>query len=80
MDKTSLLARLESAYSLNEGGADILGKRSGYFMIIRWPIKCFVYQWRNLRASMQTSNVVTSFLCFSALHIVLLEIHIQEIA
>ena len=44
------------------GGADNLEKRSGYFMIIRWPINCFVYQWRNLdlRASMRTSNIVTS--------------------
>ena len=36
----SLLARLESAYSLIERGAEDLGKRSGCFMIIRWPISC----------------------------------------
>ena len=56
-----LLARLESAYSLNAGVHT--GKRSGYFMIIRWQINCFVYKWRNLRASMRTSNVATSFFC-----------------
>ena len=46
----SLLACLESAYSLNDGVQDNLGKHSGYFMIIRWPINCFVYQWHYMPA------------------------------
>ena len=39
-----------------------LGKHSDCFMIIRWPINWFVYQWHYFCASMQMSNVAMSFL------------------
>ena len=55
-----LRTRLESAYSLIWVPIK-LAKRSGCFMIIRWPSSWFVYQWYHLCASMQTSIITTSF-------------------
>ena len=40
-----------------------LGKRSGCFMIIKWPISWFVYQWRHFRNAILLRRETACGLC-----------------
>ena len=65
-----MLARLESAYSLIWGAHQIWGEGYGCFMIISWPISCFVYQRHHLHVSVKRRNFIFLFLQFQLLIIV----------
>ena len=49
------------------GSPSDLGNNSGCFMIIRWPVSSFLYQWHHLCASMRALNIAISFFHFHAI-------------